>query len=122
MKTAQATDIKNRFGQYLETSRTEPVGEHRIVYRIERECLKVAMRLRYHNSQAAHVGDYMGDTVITLPHTMSVSDATEEFSKNWIHSYPVVDAANRVIGVVQRHDILNYLKGMKKTTWFKQAA
>ena len=45
-----------------------PVG-----YMSERECLKVAMRLRYHNSQAAHVGDYMGDTVITLPHTMSVS-------------------------------------------------
>ncbi len=94
-----------------------PVG-----YMSERECLKVAMRLRYHNSQAAHVGDYMGETVITLPNTMTISDATEEFSKNWIHSYPVVDAANRVIGVVHRHDILRFLKNIKKTTWFNKAA
>ena len=94
-----------------------PIG-----YLSERECLKVALRMRYHNSHGAHVGDYMSEKAITLPHTMSIAEAIEKFSHSWIHSYPVVDAADRVIGVIQRHNILLYLKGMNKTTWFSKSA
>ena len=116
-KALEEMSSKNLIGVPVVDDNMMPVG-----YMSERECLKVALRLRYHNSQAAHVGDYMLERVVSLPETTSVQEAIDTFSANWIHSYPVTDATGAVVGEIQRHDILLYLKNIRKTTWFTKAA
>ena len=75
----------------------------------ERECLQAALQVVYHNQRVATVKDLMQTDVLTV----SVSDDVLNLAQQMLNAkpkiYPVVDASNKVLGVISRRHILNML-------------
>ncbi len=75
----------------------------------ERECLQAALQVVYHNQRVATVKDLMQTGVLTV----SVDDDVLSLAQQMLNAkpkiYPVVDADNKVLGVISRRHILNML-------------
>ncbi len=53
-----------------------------------------------------HVRDLMSTDVVTIPSDVTLEDALKEyFLRRHFHSFPVVDSAGQVIGMVSIHDV-----------------
>ena len=75
----------------------------------ERECLQASLQVVYHNQRVATVKDLMQSEVLTA----SVEDEVLSLAQQMLDAkpkiYPVVDASNKVLGVISRRHILNML-------------
>ena len=75
----------------------------------ERECLQAALQVVYHNQRVATVNDLMQTEVLTV----SIDDDVLSLAQQMLNAkpkiYPVVDADNKVLGVISRRHILNML-------------
>lgn len=75
----------------------------------ERECLQAALQVVYHNQRVATVKDLMQSEVLTVSLTDDVLSLAQQMLAAKPKIYPVVDAANKVVGVISRRHILNML-------------
>lgn len=75
----------------------------------ERECLQAALQVVYHNQRVATVKDLMQSEVLTVSLTDDVLNLAQQMLAAKPKIYPVVDAANKVVGVISRRHILNML-------------
>ena len=83
----------------------------------ERDCLKLATEMRYHNSQLGKVGDYMTANVHTVVEGTNIYNVIDRFLAEECKSFPVVNGDNLVIGMVTRKQVLKYVSGLRQTTW-----
>ena len=75
----------------------------------ERECLQAALQVVYHNQRVATVRDLMQSEVLTVSLEDDVLSLAQQMLNAKPKIYPVVDAANKVVGVISRRHILNML-------------
>lgn len=75
----------------------------------ERECLQAALQVVYHNQRVATVRDLMQSEVLTVSLEDDVLSLAQQMLNAKPKIYPVVDANNRVLGVISRRHILNML-------------
>ena len=75
----------------------------------ERECLQAALQVVYHNQRVATVKDVMQSEVLTVSLTDDVLSLAQQMLAAKPKIYPVVDTANKVVGVISRRHILNML-------------
>ncbi len=75
----------------------------------EHECLQAALQVVYYNQRVATVGDLMRKEVLSV----SVSDDLLTLARQMLEAkpkiYPVVDANQRVLGIISRRQILKML-------------
>ena len=83
----------------------------------ERDCLKLATEMRYHNSQLGQVGDYMTKNVRTILEGTNVYTVIDRFLSEEAKSFPVVTPENIVVGMVTRKQALRYVTNLRQTTW-----
>jgi CBS domain-containing protein len=72
----------------------------------EQECLKVTTQVAYHNERVATVKDIMRSDVLTVEAGQSVLSLAEKMIGTQPKNYPVVDEANKVVGVITRRRVL----------------
>ena len=75
----------------------------------ERECLQAALQVVYHNQRVATVKDLMQTEVLTVSLEDDVLGLAQQMLNAKPKIYPVVDKANKVVGVISRRHILNML-------------
>ena len=75
----------------------------------ERECLQAALQVVYHNQRVATVRDLMQTEVLTVSQDDDVLGLAQQMLAAKPKIYPVVDAANKVLGVISRRHILHML-------------
>ncbi|MZR64139.1 CBS domain-containing protein [Alcanivorax sp. DP30] len=75
----------------------------------ERECLQAALQVVYHNQRVAMVKDLMQSDVLTVTLEDDVLSLAQQMLNAKPKIYPVVDADNKVVGVISRRHILNML-------------
>lgn len=75
----------------------------------ERECLQAALQVVYHNQRVATVKDLMQSEVLTVSLEDDVLSLAQQMLNAKPKIYPVVDSANKVVGVISRRHILNML-------------
>ncbi|MGB2248907.1 MAG: CBS domain-containing protein [Alcanivorax sediminis] len=75
----------------------------------ERECLQAALQVVYHNQRVATVKDLMQTEVLTVSLDSDVLSLAQQMLNAKPKIYPVVDASNKVLGVISRRHILNML-------------
>ena len=75
----------------------------------ERECLQAALQVVYHNPRVATVKDLMQSEVLTVSLESDVLSLAQQMLNAKPKIYPVVDADNKVLGVISRRHILNML-------------
>lgn len=75
----------------------------------EHECLQAALQVIYYNQRVATVKDLMRTDVLTV----SVDDDVLTLASQMLQAkpkiYPVVDASNKVLGVISRRHMLKML-------------
>jgi magnesium transporter len=91
-------------GEALGTLRTQQLGEKIIYFYVlddRRRLVGVVPTRRLLMSMPdARIGEIMVRDVISIPHTMSVLDACEFFVMHRLLAFPVVNADNQLLGVV----------------------
>ena len=75
----------------------------------ERECLQAALQVVYHNQRVATVKDLMQSEVLTVSLDSDVLSLAQQMLNAKPKIYPVVDADNKVLGVISRRHILTML-------------
>ncbi len=75
----------------------------------ERECLQAALQVVYHNQRVATMKDLMQTEVLTVSLDDDVLGLAQQMLAAKPKIYPVVDAANKVLGVISRRHILHML-------------
>lgn len=75
----------------------------------ERECLQAALQVVYHNQRVATVKDLMQSEVLTVSLEDDVLSLAQQMLAAKPKIYPVVDASNKVLGVISRRHILHML-------------
>jgi len=75
----------------------------------ERECLQAALQVVYHNQRVATVKDLMQTEVLTVSLDDEVLGLAQQMLAAKPKIYPVVDSANKVVGVISRRHILTML-------------
>lgn len=75
----------------------------------ERECLQAALQVVYHNQRVATVRDLMQTEVLTVSLDDEVLGLAQQMLAAKPKIYPVLDSANKVVGVISRRHILTML-------------
>ena len=75
----------------------------------ERECLQAALQVVYHNQRVATVRDLLQTEVLTVSLDDEVLGLAQQMLAAKPKIYPVVDSANKVVGVISRRHILTML-------------
>ncbi len=72
----------------------------------EQDCLAVVTQVIYYSERVATVADIMRADVLTAKAEDSVVDLAAQMQQQKPKIYPVVDSANKVVGVISRRLIL----------------
>lgn len=99
-------------GAVVVDDKKKPIG-----FLSEKDCLKLALEMKYYNGPAGKVRDHMSKFVTTLNNKADIYDAIEIFTKYYFHIVPIVDNDHRVVGIVNRHAVLKAVDKMNQTTW-----
>jgi len=75
----------------------------------EHECLQAALQVMYYNQRVATVKDLMRTDVLTVSVTDDVLTLARKMLEAKPKIYPVVDADNKVLGVISRRHMLKML-------------
>lgn len=75
----------------------------------EQECLQVSIQVAYYNQRVATVRDIMSTEVLTVDLAMEPLLLAQQMLGNKPKSYPVVDGAGKVLGVITRRHLLQML-------------
>jgi predicted transcriptional regulator len=75
----------------------------------EQECLHVTTQFAYHNQRVALVKDIMREDVLSIKAEQSIFSLAEKMMGSQPKNFPVVDAHNKVIGVITRRRVLKAL-------------
>lgn len=75
----------------------------------EQECLRVTLQVVYMNQRIATVSDVMRTDVLSVKENEDPLQLAQLMLKEKPKNYPVVDARNKVIGVITRRHVLNML-------------
>jgi CBS domain-containing protein len=76
----------------------------------EGDFMRVALHGAYHGEPGGRVEEYMTRDVETVRKGDSLMGLAERFIETDYNRFPVVDASNRVIGIISRRDVLRALK------------
>ena len=82
----------------------------------EKDCLKFIFEMKYYNGSPLTVGQHMSKGIISLDSHDTIFHALELFMAHPYHIYPVVNK-NKVVGIIQRHSVLEVLAKVAQTTW-----
>jgi len=77
------------------------------------DCMAVAIKVGYEPDFKGLVKEYMSDNVVTVEANESVLKIAEKFLKERYRRYPVMED-NRMIGQVDRLDVLRALEEMQR--------
>ena len=91
---------------------------HPVGFLSEKDCLRVAIEMKYHNSPPGKVASYMTKDILSMEPSTSILKAIELFIKYAFHCYPVVDQG-KVVGVIDRRSVLNMVNKWSQTTWYR---
>ncbi len=72
----------------------------------EQDCIGVVSQAIYYSESVATVAEIMRTDVLTAELDASALDLAKEMQNNKPKVYPIVNAANKVVGVVSRRKIL----------------
>lgn len=75
----------------------------------DQECLQATLQVVYHNTRVANVKDVMQHDVLTVSLTSDPLELAQQMLNGKPKNYPVVDANNKVVGVLSRRHILMML-------------
>ncbi len=75
----------------------------------EQECLQVSVQVAYYNQRVATVRDIMRTEVLTVGLAMEPLLLAQQMLGDKPKSYPVVDAAGKVLGVITRRHLLQMI-------------
>jgi len=75
----------------------------------EQDCLRSLLVSSYHCEGSLIVDEFMHDQPLTVAESDSVVNVAELMVNQTPKIYPVVDSANKVVGVISRRHILNML-------------
>lgn len=75
----------------------------------EQECLRVTLQVAYMNQSIATVREVMRTDVLTVKQSDDPLELAQQMLKQKPKNYPVVDAQNKVIGVITRRLVLQML-------------
>ena len=75
----------------------------------EKDCMKVALNMHYHQDFGGPVSEYMHTDVKTVQADTSIVEVAEMFFTSSIRRYPVFED-NRLVGQISRRDVLRALQ------------
>jgi predicted transcriptional regulator len=75
----------------------------------DQECLQATLQVVYHNTRVAIVKDVMQHDVITINLDADPLDVAQQMLKAKPKSYPVLNEAGKVVGILTRRRILMML-------------
>jgi predicted transcriptional regulator len=83
----------------------------------EKDCLRQALDMKYHNAEPGQISDYMTKFVTSFHEEDSLLVAVELFTKHYFHTVPVMDNDKKVVGVLDRRTVLREVHKLFQTTW-----
>ena len=81
------------------------------------DCLVRVMKMKYHNDVSLLVKDFMSPKCYTVAENDNIMKAIESFSDNSFVILPVVDEANKVIGLLSRLSVFRFVVALKQQSW-----
>lgn len=75
----------------------------------EKDCMKVALDMKYHQEYGGPVSDFMHTEVLTVQDDMSIAEVAEMFFTSSFRRYPVFKD-NQLVGQISRRDVLRALQ------------
>lgn len=75
----------------------------------EQECLHVTIQVLYHNLRVNTVQNVMRSDVISVSENSDLMAVASQMLDKKPKTYPVVDAHNKVVGIISRRQILQVL-------------
>lgn len=79
---------------------------HLVGFISEKDCLHALLSAAYHNDLGQTVQDLMTKQVKTVSVADSIADVAEKFLQDHCRSYPVLDDEDKLIGLINRGDVL----------------
>lgn len=83
----------------------------------EKDCLRQALDMKYHNAEPGKVSDYMTKYVTTFSEDDGLIEAVELFTRHYFHTVPVVNESQKVVGILTRRTLLEEVQKLFQTTW-----
>lgn len=83
----------------------------------EKDCLRQALDIKYHNAQPGQITDYMSRFVTCFNEDDNLLDAVELFTRHYFHAVPVMNEDEKVVGVLTRRVVLEEVHKLFQTTW-----
>jgi CBS domain-containing protein len=84
----------------------------------EKDCLRVLLDEAYFNQHDGRtVGDYMSRNLNTISLDMDILSVAKEFVTTNYRRYPIVDRTGRLVGLINRKDVLKAARKLKSATW-----
>jgi CBS domain-containing protein len=80
----------------------------------EQDCLRKLLVSSYHCEGSLIVDEFMHAPPLTVAETDSVVNVAELMVTQKPKIYPVVDAQNRLVGMLSRHQVLKALKDTRR--------
>lgn len=86
----------------------------------EKECLRVLLDEAYFNQHEGRcVGEYMSRNLNTLSVDMDILSVASIFVTTNYRRYPIVDHTGKLVGLINRKDVLKAARKLKANTWGK---
>lgn len=79
---------------------------HLVGWISEQDCIGVVSQVMYYEDRVATVSDVMSRNVTSVDTQRNAMDLAEDMKNHKRKIYPVVDSANKVLGVIARRHIL----------------
>lgn len=83
----------------------------------EKDCLRQALDMKYHNAEPGKISDYMTKYVTTFNEGDGLIQAVELFTRHYFHTVPVVNEDKKVVGILTRRTVLEEVQKLFQTTW-----
>lgn len=115
------TDMKTALEKLLASRTTGLVvldqDNHAVGFLSEKDCLKQALDIKYHNAEPGKISDYMTKFVTCFNEDDNLLEAVELFTRHYFHTVPVMNESKKVVGVLTRRTVLEEVHKLFQTTW-----
>lgn len=115
------TNMKSALEELLASKTTGVVvldeERHAVGFLSEKDCLRQALDIKYHNAEPGKIKDYMSKFVTCFNEDDNLLEAVELFTRHYFHTVPVMNEDKKVTGVLTRRSVLEEVHKLFQTTW-----